>query len=85
MLHGVVEQHQIHDSVDLVIRVQGLFKDLTEGLPGGDSQVLGLTYTTGKMAEDEWILLEGIIIHVLCNDLMQLCVLLNANIYYFNK
>ncbi len=79
MLHGVVEQDQVHDSVDLIVRVQCLFKDLTEGLPGRDSQVLGLPYTTGKVTVYEWILLQSIIVHVLYSDLMQSRVLLNAN------
>ena len=65
MLHGIFKEDKVHDSVDLVVRVESFFQDFPEGIPGLDSQVLGLSYTRGKVAVDERVRVESGLIHVL--------------------
>ena len=64
-MHGILKQHQVHDSVDLVVGLQSLLQCLAQRLPGGHGEVLGLSYATGKMAVDQWLCLQGLFVQVL--------------------
>lgn len=42
VVHGILKEHKVHHGIDLIVGLQGLLQDPTEGLPGGHRQVLGL-------------------------------------------
>ena len=65
MHHGIFEENQVHHGVDLVVRVQGFFQDLSQVFPGGYRKVLGLSNSGGKMAVDERVSLQDFIIKIL--------------------
>ena len=52
VLDGVLKQHEVHGSIDLIVRVESLLEVLAEGVPGGDGKVLGLPDAHRKVAVD---------------------------------
>ena len=65
MLHGVFKQNEVHDSIDLVVRLQSLFQNLVQWVPGGHSQILGLPNAAGKVAVDERVRVQWTLVHIL--------------------
>ena len=65
MLHCIFKEHKIHDGVQLIVRLEGFFQDLVEGLPGGHCKVSGLPDSLGKVAVDQWLRSQSITIQLL--------------------
>ena len=65
MLHGIFKEYQIHYSVDLIVRLKCFLQDLVETGPRGDGQILGLSNTTSKVTEDEWVCFQSFLIQIL--------------------
>lgn len=48
-MHGISEEHQVHDSIDLIVGVKCFLQCFVQGLPGWDREVFGLS----NACEDE--------------------------------
>lgn len=53
MLHGILEQNQIHDSIHLIVGTQCLHQYFVQCLPRVDGQVTGFSDTTSEMAVNQ--------------------------------
>lgn len=68
MYHGILKENQVHNGVDIVVRLQSFLKNIPQGLPRGDSEVLGVTNTSGKMAVDKRLCFQNGVIQILPNN-----------------
>ena len=65
VVHGIFKEDQVHDSVELIVGLEGVLQCVSEGVPGADWPVARLPNTTGKVAVDERLLPECLIIQIL--------------------
>jgi hypothetical protein len=57
MLHGILKEHKVHHSINLIVALKGLLQYLVERLPGCNGEVLGLpSHSMGKVAIDKRLL-----------------------------
>ena len=54
--HGVLEQHQVHGGVHLVVAVQGVHENLVQFIPVGYRHVLSVSQTFRKVTVDVGLL-----------------------------
>ena len=82
MTHCILEEHQVHQGVELVVALEGIVQQLAQALPARDGHVLWLPYPLGEVAEDQRTLQDLInvqVIKVLLENVLQ-CLVKHLNV-----
>ncbi len=65
MYHGIFEEHQVHDGIEVIVGFQRFLEYFVQALPSFDRAVLGLSHASGKVAVDERFSSQRFLVQIL--------------------